>query len=165
VGYGNRALAESYLPVTARREIRLWTRMVYLFLRDVVMQYRGFDSIINSVPASTLFVPSFSPPSTAMSPPDPDETGEAFDDISTSSSGEDGNHADTEFLPMAESWTIEQLNVLQLRVEDWKASKNKKAHNLIVQGAIADLSTLPIAPSTDGLTLVSPSNLWRYCGS
>jgi hypothetical protein len=95
-----------------------------------------------------------------MSPPDPDETGEAFDDISEGSSGEDGNHADTEFLPMAESWTIEQLNVLQLRVEDWKASKNKKAQKLIVQGAIADLSMLPIAPSNDGLTLVSPSNLW-----
>jgi hypothetical protein len=100
-----------------------------------------------------------------MSPSDPDESGEAFDDISAGSSGEDGNHADTEFLPMAESWTIEQLNVLQLRVEDWKASKNKKSQKLIVQGAVADLSMLLIAPSNDGLALVSVSNLWRHCGS
>jgi hypothetical protein len=100
-----------------------------------------------------------------MSPPDPDDSGEAFDDISSGSSSEDGNHGDAEFLPMAESWTVEQLNVLLLRVDDWKTSKNTKSRKLIIQGAMAELSTLPIAPPEDGLLLVSASNLWSYCGN
>jgi hypothetical protein len=88
-----------------------------------------------------------------MSPVDASDSGEEFGPTPPGSSEED-HEADTEFQPMADTWTMEQLNVLLLRVDDWKASKNVKSQQLVLQGAMTDLSRLPVPPAMDELNVV-----------
>jgi hypothetical protein len=92
-----------------------------------------------------------------MSVPDADESGEEFGASAPNSSDADVDDSDpgAQFCPMPERWTSEQLNVLFLRVDDWKASKNPKSKQLIVQGAMTELCGLQIAPPLDGLKMVS----------
>lgn len=99
-----------------------------------------------------------------MSPPDADKSGEEFGSTPSSSGAEDGDESENpaEFLPMPQSWTAEQRNVLLLRVDDWKASKNVKSQQLIVQGALADLCSLSNAPPVEGLKIVSINELFSH---
>ena len=92
-----------------------------------------------------------------MSCADADESGEDFGSTPSSSSSENDDATDgsTLFCPIPERWTPEQRTVLLLRVEDWKASKNAKSQQLILQGAMTDLQCLAVAPEMDGLKLVS----------
>jgi hypothetical protein len=95
--------------------------------------------------------------STIMSGEDADESGEDFGGCPTSSSSDDDNDTDerAEFQPVAHNWSPDEQNVLQRRVDDWKASKNRKAQRLIVEGAMADLFSLPVQPPKDRLQEVS----------
>lgn len=100
-----------------------------------------------------------------MSPPDLNQNGEDFGSSPSSSSTEYWGQSDTgaKLWPMAKSWTSEQLNILLHWVEDWKASKNIKSQQLILQGVLTDLCRLPIAPPMDGQKLVSRKH-W-FCHS
>jgi hypothetical protein len=95
-----------------------------------------------------------------MSFPDADNSGEDFGPI-PSSSAKDGDQSDNSatFWPMPHSWTPEQLNVLSLQVDDWGASKNVKSQQLILQGALTDLSMLMDAPPVDGLKMVNTNDI------
>ena len=101
---------------------------------------------------------------TIMSPPDGEDSGEVFDATPPTSGAEDGDESDNgaQFLPAPERWSTEQRNVLLLRVDDWKASKNVKSQQLVVQGALTDISSLPDAPPVEGLKLVSINDLFSY---
>ena len=99
-----------------------------------------------------------------MSPPDAEDSGEVFDPTPPTSGAEDGDESDNgaQFLPAPERWSTEQRNVLLLRVDDWKASTAVKSQQLVVQGALTDISSLPDAPPGEGLKLVSFKNLFSY---
>ena len=113
--------------------------------------------LINVVPASgTLSASSPSATKMVMSCPDADESREDFSSIVSSSSSEDDDPTDSGavFCLIPASWMPEQRKVLMLRVEDWKASKNSKSQQLVLQGAMTDLQCLSVAPPMDELKLV-----------
>jgi hypothetical protein len=101
-----------------------------------------------------------------MSPSDAEGSAEDFGSTPSSSSAEDGDESDNgaQFMPAAETWTAEERNVLLLRVDDWKASKSVKSHQLILQGALTDLCSLSNAPPIDGLIIVSMNDLFTHAG-
>lgn len=94
-----------------------------------------------------------------MSTENADQSGEDFGSYSLTPSSVDGYEMDMDehanFQPIALHWSPDELNVIWHQVEDWKASKNRKAQQLTLQGAMTDLYNLSVKPPMDGLQEVS----------